>query len=126
MADFRTINLYRDSRENVYEKLQSLTGLRKSPRLTAAAEIIRHMAVYGEFTRADVLAVLKKDPLPVRTVDRALVLLEGCGAVRVMLERAVAVGGGTVFQTTQISEWHEYDESIIEARAERRAGGNSR
>lgn len=91
-------------RDQILVDVQTATGLRASPRLTAAADIVWLMAVSPPFKRIDVVQQFESLGLSARCVDRALRELEHASLVRVIEGNADGQGGGKLYEIVSSSE----------------------
>lgn len=95
-----------ETRTKVRLMVQGATGLRDSPRLEAATDIVRRMFASGGFVRGWALNMLS-GKYGDKCIDRAIDSLIGANVIEVDDTQARTQGGGRVFKIRDATEWGE-------------------
>lgn len=93
------------SSESYFDRLREATGMRRSPRLRAAAEICELAARLGTVNRRQVVHSLGHQYVEM-CLDRALQDLEAAGVLRVLDGQTCGWGGAVYVLERDASRWH--------------------
>lgn len=105
-------------KSDVFNRLVVLLGMRMSETLLCVHDIVAHIPVGADFTRAEVLMGMYR-VYATRTIDRALRLMEAHGILTCKTPPKGGPRGGAVYQMNPQSQWHAYTASVVEQRTDR-------
>lgn len=101
-----------------FDGLMALLGMRMSETLLCVHDVVVHIPVGADFSRAEILMGMYR-VYATRTIDRALRLMEAHGILSCKTPPRGGPRGGAVYRMNAESEWHPYTAALIDQRTDR-------